>query len=96
MSREVTDRLETLLQNVPTGRRYVLKRLLAGAGTLALLLPSTTVLAQEPEARRRPGPGQGNGTGKGRGRGKGDGTGKGGRGQGKGGSGRGKGTPPAA
>ena len=36
MSRDIAEKLETLLKDVPTGRRQALKRLLAGAGVGAL------------------------------------------------------------
>ena len=45
MSREIGEQLETLLKNIPTTRRQALRRLLAGAGALAVL-PTATVLAQ--------------------------------------------------
>ena len=104
MSREMTNTLDALLKDVPTSRRQALKRLLAGTGAsaLALLLPTTTLLAQDPRQPCRPNQGPGDGSGKGRGKGDGSGRGQGkgegsgqgrGRGQGKG-RGRGKGTPP--
>ena len=58
MSREITTKLDTLLQGVPTSRRQALRRLLAGAGALALL-PSSTLLAQAPQPGQRPGRGEG-------------------------------------
>ncbi len=81
MSKEVRNKIDALLKDVPTGRRQALRRLLMGAGALALL-PSSTLLALEPGQRQGKGGGRGGGKGGGKG-------GRGGKGNRPGGSGKG-------
>ena len=82
MSRETSDAVDTVLQNVKPSRRDLLKRLLIGSAA-AFLLPMSSV---ETSAQT----GNGKGKGKGKGKAKGKGTGKG-KGKGKG-KAKGKGT----
>jgi len=73
MSRETRDPVEAVLENVKSSRRDVLKRLLIGAGAMALMVPMSSVLANAQEAT---GAAKAKGTGEAKGAAKTKGTGK--------------------
>jgi uncharacterized membrane protein len=92
VSEKTRKALESVLENVNSGRRSALKRLLAGAGALALI-PASSVLANAAQDDGKKGEGKKKGGGKKKGDGeakKGDGEAKKGDGEAKKGDGEAK------
>jgi hypothetical protein len=83
MSREEREALDALLENVPSSRRSLLKQLLIGGGTLAGLIPLSSVVSAQDDTSAKGKNGKGkdgkgkhgkgkHGKGKAKGKGKGD------------------------
>jgi hypothetical protein len=84
MSRDTRDTLDQLLTQVGRNRRAILKKLLIGAGALALVAPASSVLSAQDDP---------NGDGKGKGKAKKGKAKKGSEGKGKKGKGKGPAGP---
>jgi hypothetical protein len=94
MSQKTEDPVEAVLENVKSSRRDLLKRLLVGAGAMALMVPMSTVLANaqgDPPAKSKS-KGKTKGKAKPKAKGKAKGKGKSNKGKSKA---KGKGTAPA-